>query len=683
MQVVDKYGNTFGQGHLIITSKSGKSKLPVVTVAWGNITGVIANQTDLQDALNLKVPTARTITINGVTQDLTVNRTWTISTGITVDTTPITGGVSGRLLFDNAGVVGETNGAFWNVTNQRFGIGTTNPVLPLHVVGGTRLSFTTTSVVHGWGNTLLDLVGNNGTNPGVNEGRLHIGYNQNDPELRVNSGGVMVYTGKWTFIPQIWFAGGITSTHNTAITIDGMSNGVSSGTPSEIFRFTQRGGQFGSFYDAGGGLSEFRIWRQTDNTKYIYLKPGSTSIISSGSLLINSTTDAGYTLDVNGTTRIQRTLDLGSVGYAGTINLRRASDGGITSQITQANDVTVIHNYQGSGTELKVDNVTYFHVRGFANRYAARVMGNLTAVSGLSTALIVNNAISASANNDVLVGLDIAPTYTNGAFTGLANIDLRTRGTGLVIGSGVGYGALYGYNNDGIIQVVDGGTSAITGFSYATQLWLRPSGNAAGLNSNYWATIEQSTGGLYIQSGRYNSNLFLRTGRTGTSGNIYFNNAGGTMAMLFGATGNFAVATTTDTGYKFSVNGSILCTTVLEVQSTNGLRLRTTSAGASVQFAAANTNKAEIKTNDGSVLSMTFNQSGVVGISTQASFGGTDISNVSAQVEINSTTRGFLPPRMTNAQMLAIATPAEGLMVYDLTNRKLCCYDGATWQNLF
>ena len=36
----------------------------------------------------------------------------------------------------------------------------------------------------------------------------------------------------------------------------------------------------------------------------------------------------------------------------------------------------------------------------------------------------------------------------------------------------------------------------------------------------------------------------------------------------------------------------------------------------------------------------------------------------SAQVIINSTTRGFLPPRMTNAQRIAIATPAVGLMVY-------------------
>jgi hypothetical protein len=36
----------------------------------------------------------------------------------------------------------------------------------------------------------------------------------------------------------------------------------------------------------------------------------------------------------------------------------------------------------------------------------------------------------------------------------------------------------------------------------------------------------------------------------------------------------------------------------------------------------------------------------------------------SAIFELKSTTQGFLPPRMTNAQRLAIATPAVGLMVY-------------------
>jgi hypothetical protein len=42
----------------------------------------------------------------------------------------------------------------------------------------------------------------------------------------------------------------------------------------------------------------------------------------------------------------------------------------------------------------------------------------------------------------------------------------------------------------------------------------------------------------------------------------------------------------------------------------------------------------------------------------------TDTVNASAQLQIDSTTRGFLPPRMTNAQRLAIASPAVGLIVY-------------------
>jgi hypothetical protein len=36
----------------------------------------------------------------------------------------------------------------------------------------------------------------------------------------------------------------------------------------------------------------------------------------------------------------------------------------------------------------------------------------------------------------------------------------------------------------------------------------------------------------------------------------------------------------------------------------------------------------------------------------------------SAKVQIDSTTQGFLPPRMTNAQRIAISSPAVGLMVY-------------------
>jgi hypothetical protein len=43
---------------------------------------------------------------------------------------------------------------------------------------------------------------------------------------------------------------------------------------------------------------------------------------------------------------------------------------------------------------------------------------------------------------------------------------------------------------------------------------------------------------------------------------------------------------------------------------------------------------------------------------------GTTTTIASSKLTVESTTQGFLPPRMTNAQRLAIANPAVGLMVY-------------------
>ena len=50
--------------------------------------------------------------------------------------------------------------------------------------------------------------------------------------------------------------------------------------------------------------------------------------------------------------------------------------------------------------------------------------------------------------------------------------------------------------------------------------------------------------------------------------------------------------------------------------------------------------------------------------------GGATAPDASAIVEINSTSQGFLFPRMTSAQRLAIGSPATGLMVYQTDNRE-------------
>lgn len=53
----------------------------------------------------------------------------------------------------------------------------------------------------------------------------------------------------------------------------------------------------------------------------------------------------------------------------------------------------------------------------------------------------------------------------------------------------------------------------------------------------------------------------------------------------------------------------------------------------------------------------------------------------SALIDLESTTQGFLTSRMTTVQKLAIATPAEGLQVYDLTLHQMSYFNGTTWIN--
>ena len=87
-----------------------------------------------QSSLASYVPISRNITINGVTQNLITDRSWTISTGITIGTTAITSGTVGRVLFEGTGnVVQESANLFWDETNGRLGIGTSSPAHKLTV----------------------------------------------------------------------------------------------------------------------------------------------------------------------------------------------------------------------------------------------------------------------------------------------------------------------------------------------------------------------------------------------------------------------------------------------------------------------------------------------------------------------------------------------------------------------
>jgi hypothetical protein len=61
---------------------------------------------------------------------------------------------------------------------------------------------------------------------------------------------------------------------------------------------------------------------------------------------------------------------------------------------------------------------------------------------------------------------------------------------------------------------------------------------------------------------------------------------------------------------------------------------------------------------------------------------GTTTPNASAMLEVNSTNRGMLPPRMMATQRNAIITPADGLVVYDTDSAALMIRSGGAWRQL-
>ena len=115
--------------------------------------------------------------------------------------------------------------------------------------------------------------------------------------------------------------------------------------------------------------------------------------------------------------------------------------------------------------------------------------------------------------------------------------------------------------------------------------------------------------------------------------------------------GNIGIGTTTDAGFKLDVNGSARVSGQLTV---SGNIVTPSNANFSGQLAVGS--------------------SVIIGTT---SFG----INGSCLLELRSTTKGFLPPRMTTTQKNAIATPAAGLMVYDTDLSKVNFYNGASWNN--
>ena len=309
--------------------------------------------------LSSYVPTSRTLTINGTTQDLSADRTFTISTGITIGTTAITSGTVGRVLFQGTGnVVQESANLFWDNTNGIFNVvgrinaksttaqpssliveGTTgvnsgNAGFVVRTGTGYQAAFFAADSLAGQGIAGLGIF-TGGTTPfslqtgapnGAffihNNGNIGIGTNYTNAGFKFDVNGTARVNGSSFFattsgtlavgtttivnmnygeVPKTYLTGGtfINGTLQLPTTLRAIATGggiqfAQQSAPSPNSNLFFGNDSTGVYYGNYGTLGVRFLVGSTAQM---------TLASTTGNVLINTTTDAGFRLDVNGTAR--------------------------------------------------------------------------------------------------------------------------------------------------------------------------------------------------------------------------------------------------------------------------------------------------------------------------------------------------------------------------------------------
>jgi hypothetical protein len=175
---------------------------------------------------------------------------------------------------------------------------------------------------------------------------------------------------------------------------------------------------------------------------------------------------------------------------------------------------------------------------------------------------------------------------------------------------------------------------------------------------------------LYLGNNGYEQGMAFHTASAGVGA---LSSPSSSEVFRITNTRNMIVGGTTDAGYKLDVNGTARVQSSITWGNTGGGRL--TFSGSDAYMDAALSGGSLIIRTNGSTTAMQIFSTQNVGIGTT-----TDVA--SSILTLQSTTKGFLQPRMTTTQRNAIATPATGLAIYNTTTNTEDYYNGTTWVSL-
>jgi hypothetical protein len=411
-----------------------------------------------------------------------------------------------------------------------------------------------------------------------------------------------------------------------------------------------------------------------------------------GVLNIGTTTLSGFTLDVNGTARVTGNVGIGTTSINARLESALSTSNGVSVSLRITNSSAASAS-PGQGVQMDFVNDNGFNAS--VSSSAIRSITTSTANGGADLLFLNYNgsALTEYMRISRLGSVGIGTTSLTGF-----NLSVAKNITG---GS-----TSYGISSSGAVQsdvtgqanyFISSASTAATTFTLPNLYHYRTFQGTFGAGS----TVTNQFGYLADSSltGATNNYGFYGNIPSGTNRwNLYM---AGTAANFL--SGVLNIGTTTLSGYKLDVNGTArFAGNSVFFQNTAGaagtgyaMEFATNSLiprvdfvvnGAYVgQFSALGTDMRFVNTTTGNLLFITSANQERARITSGGSFGiGTGSSiNASAKVQVDSTTQGFLPPRMTAAQRAAIASPATGLIVYQTDGTEgVYVYSGGTWKSL-
>jgi hypothetical protein len=152
---------------------------------------------------------------------------------------------------------------------------------------------------------------------------------------------------------------------------------------------------------------------------------------------------------------------------------------------------------------------------------------------------------------------------------------------------------------------------------------------------------------------------------TTSVGALYFNTSSNLMFVWNGTSWDqtiagaaFLASSQTFTGNNvFSVNSSFAAVRITQTGTGEAFVVEDSTNPDSTPFTITNSGNVQIGTNSSS-------------------------NSLNTILEISSTSKGFLPPRMSTTFRNLILTPPAGLIIYNTSTNKLNIYNGTTWEQV-